>query len=248
MQRKVTPLAHPQRLANLHEQVSEIIALRILGGVYAPGDILPTERVLYEELGVSRTTLREAMKNLSSKGLVTIGPSVGTRVRARTDWNLLDAETMRWRLQLGVTAKLVEDIYELRECFEPFASRYAAERGTEAQHQEIEACYRHLAASREVGGRQSVEADLRFHTAILASAGNEMLSALGVVVEGALEASFKIARTHAKLSPDDIEQHKAIMDAILARDGLAAMRAMETTLRTSKAVQITAVRTTQTRP
>jgi DNA-binding FadR family transcriptional regulator len=241
------PLAHPRRLANLHGQVSEIIALRILGGTYAPGDVLPTERALYEELGVSRTTLREAMKNLSSKGLVAIGPSVGTRVRARPEWNLLDIETMRWRLQLGVTTKLVEDIYELRECFEPFASRYAAERGTDAQHLDIRASYLQLAASREAGGRESVEADLRFHKSILISAGNDMLSALGAVVEGALEASFQIARARANLSAADIKQHKAIMEAILARDGLAAMRATETTLRTSKAVQIAAVRAAEKR-
>lgn len=228
-------------LANLHGQVSEIIALRIFRGLYAPGEVLPTERALYEELGVSRTTLREAMKNLSAKGLVVIGPSVGTRVRARSDWNLLDAETMRWRLKLGVTARLIEDIYELRECFEPFASRYAAERGTAAQHLDIAASYRRLAASQEAGGRQSVDADLQFHKSILASSGNEMLSALGVIVQGALEASFQIARAHAKLSAADIGQHKAIMDAILARDGVTAMRATETILRASKAVQIAAV-------
>lgn len=233
-------MARPKRLSNLNGQVIEILALRILGGEYAPGDVLPNEKDLHEALGVSRTTLREAIKSLSSKGLVIVGPSIGTRVRPAAEWNLLDPETMRWRLQLGVSPKLIQDMYELRECFEPSASQFAAERGSEAEHAAIWASYLELAASRDEGGERSIEADVRFHVSILLCAKNDLLSAFARVIESTLEASFVIARGHQKLSEDDIKQHGAVAKAIVQRNGLAARRATERLLVRSKVVQMEA--------
>jgi DNA-binding FadR family transcriptional regulator len=233
-------LVATKQLANLNAQVTEILALRILSGEYQPGEVLPNEKDLHEALGVSRTTLREAVKNLSSKGLVLVGPSLGTRVRAMADWNLLDPDTMRWRLQLGVSPKLVADMYELRECFEPAASQFAAERGTDADHQVIWAAYEEMAASSEAGGERSVEADVAFHRAILVCSRNELLSAFANIVASTLQASFQIARQRQNLSPADLVQHEAIAKAIVARNGPAARKATERMLANSKAVQMEA--------
>ena len=71
-------MARPRPLVNLNGQVTEILALKILHGEYAAEQSLPPEKDLHEVSGVSRTTLREAVKNLSAKGLVTVGPSRGT--------------------------------------------------------------------------------------------------------------------------------------------------------------------------
>ncbi len=233
-------LASRRPLANLNGQVTEILALRILGGEYPPGASLPNEKDLHEGLGVSRTTLREAIKTLSSKGLVSVGPSIGTRVRPHAEWNLLDPDTMRWRLQLGVTAKLVQDIYELRECFEPTASQFAAERAGDAERQSIWDAYEDLVASRESGGDKSVAADVAFHRTILLCSQNDLLSALANVIEATLYASFQIARNWNNISNDMIAQHEAIAKAIVAGNGAAARRATERLLKSSKAGQIEA--------
>ena len=232
-------------LANLNGQVTEILALKILHGEYAPEHSLPPEKELHESLGVSRTTLREAVKNLSAKGLVTVGPSRGTRVRPRAEWNLLDPEVLRWRMERGVSVKLIQDMYELRECFEPAASRFAAERASDAALAAIWTAYERLAASKETGGEQSVVADVDFHVAILRSANNDLLASFANVIESTLKASFVIARIHRNLSEDDLERHVAVANAILERNGPAAKQATERLLEKSKATQMEAAASSQ---
>jgi len=231
----------PPKLTNLHRQAAEWLALRVLNGTYPVGKALPTEPDLCRELGVSRTTVRSAVRELAAKGLLEVGPSRGTRVRSRHDWNLLDAEMMRWRIRLGVDRKLVQDIYEMRECFEPRASQLAAERGTDQDHAAIARAFDALEASREQGGEPSVAADVAFHVAILSSAGNDFIAALSAVVTMALRVSFEIARQRRQLSEDDIEQHRMIRDAILGRGGRRAFEATEQLLVASKQVQMDAV-------
>ncbi len=233
-------IAAPQ-LSNLHRQAVEWLALQVLNGSYRVGEALPTELELCATLGVSRTTVRSAARELAAKGLVDVGPSRGTRVRPRQDWNLLDAEVMRWRIRLGVDRKLIQDIYELRECFEPQASRFAAERGSAKQHAAIARAFDALAGSREEGGESSVASDVVFHTAILAAAGNDFIGALSGVVMMALRVSFEIARGRRTLSKGDIDRHRIIKDAILDRQGERAFAATEQLLAGSKKVQMAAV-------
>ena len=230
----------PPKLINLHRQATELLALRVLEGGYPVGGALPTEPDLCLELGISRTTVRSAVRELAAKGMLEVGPSRGTRVRPRVQWNLLDADVIRWRIRLGVDRKLIEDIYELRECFEPKASQLAAERGTGAQHAAIAEAFAGLESSREAGGRHSVETDVAFHTAILSGAGNEYIAALSNVVTMALRVSFEIARKRRDLSESDIDQHRMIRDAILSRDGQRAFAVTAQLLEASKKVQMDA--------
>jgi DNA-binding FadR family transcriptional regulator len=238
-------MARTRPLANLNGQVTEILALKIVHGEYAAEQSLPPEKELHESLGVSRTTLREAVKNLSAKGLVTVGPSRGTRVRPRAEWNLLDPEVLRWRLERGVSVKLIRDMYELRECFEPAASQFAAERASDEDRAAIWKSYERLAASKETGGDQSVAADVDFHVAILRSANNDLFASFANVIEGTLEASFVVARIRRNLSEDDVALHAAVAKAIIKRNGPAAKRATERLLEKSKAAQMEAAASSQ---
>ena len=74
------------RTQRRHASVDKI-ASWIVGGRFAPGDSLPIEPAIGEELAVSRTVVREALKTLTAKGLVVTGPRLGTRVRPRSAWN-----------------------------------------------------------------------------------------------------------------------------------------------------------------
>jgi len=82
---------YPDR--SLHDRVVHANGRKILGGELPPGALLPAE----PELGASRTVLREAIKVLAAKGLVEARPKIGTRVRPREAWNLLDHEVLAWQ-------------------------------------------------------------------------------------------------------------------------------------------------------
>jgi GntR family transcriptional regulator, galactonate operon transcriptional repressor len=74
------------------KQAVAVLGRRIANDLYRPGEIMPTELELAESLGVSRATVRDAIKVLSGKGLVRTARRYGTRVRPVEEWNLLDAD------------------------------------------------------------------------------------------------------------------------------------------------------------
>ena len=88
---------YPRR--GLHGAVVHEIGVRIVNGDLQPGETLPDNGFLIDA-DVSRTVVRETIKVLAAKGLVESRPKVGTRVRPRRDWNLLDPDVMR---SLGFT-------------------------------------------------------------------------------------------------------------------------------------------------
>ena len=78
--------------------------------------------------GVCRTVVREAVKSLVAKGLLTSGPKVGTRVLPPENWNCFDEDVVAWHVQAGLTPEFVRDLQDLRRVMEPAAVRLAAER------------------------------------------------------------------------------------------------------------------------
>ncbi len=225
---------------NLRMQVAEALATRILDGTFRPGETMPTEPELMQLTGVSRTTLRSAIQSLEAKGLLSVGPSLGTRVQPQSSWNLLDADVVDWRLKLGISVELVRELYEVRECFEPRASFLAAERGTEEDHRRISSAFAHLSESRSYDQDLATEVDVEFHVAILLSCGNDYIASLGTLMSAMLRMSFAIARQRKALSQDDIDRHGEIAQAILARNGAEAEAATQRLLLTSKKVQMDA--------
>jgi DNA-binding FadR family transcriptional regulator len=234
----MAPSKYPQK--NLRAQVAEALALQILNGTFAPGAIMPAEGELSQMTGVSRTTLRGAIQSLAAKGLVDVGPSRGTRVQPKALWNLLDAEVIAWRLQVGVTEDLVRQIYEMRECFEPRASYFAAERGSAEDLARIERAIIRLSDSRLKDEAVATAADVDFHMAILSASGNDFIISFATMMQAMLQVSFQIARQRRPLSADDIEQHRAIALAIQNRNGPAAEEATRKLLVSSKKVQMDA--------
>src|ERR1700682_1669483 len=86
---------------NLAEQVVRQIGLSIMRNDFKAGDILSSEPELSLQFNVSRPVLREALKMLSSKRMIESRPKIGTRVRPRADWNLLDPEVIAWQYEAG---------------------------------------------------------------------------------------------------------------------------------------------------
>ena len=138
---------------------------------------------------VSRTALREAYSVLAAKGLIVARPKVGTRVRPKADWNMLDPEVLAWHLQAVPTEDFVADLYALRQMVEPAAAALAASGPRRATIDRIAAAYADMERFKD-GAGDLIAADLRFHSAILEATGNHFIGALGSLIHAALLATF----------------------------------------------------------
>src|ERR1700741_5472770 len=112
-------------------QVVKRVGTDIISGRMKPDQPLPREAEWAEELGVSRTVLREATKVLISKGLVRSRPRAGTKVRPDKDWNILDPDVPSWGGEGARRAKLWREGFELRRILEPAIAARAAEKATQ---------------------------------------------------------------------------------------------------------------------
>ncbi|MEV7325443.1 FadR/GntR family transcriptional regulator [Streptomyces sp. NPDC093970] len=210
----------------MHQRVVDQLGRRIVGGGWRPGDTLPVEDVLAAEVGVSRGVLREAVKALVAKGMLHVRPRTGTRVLPPRQWNHLDREVLRWKQAENATA-LLRDTGELRRVVEPEAARLAAGRATP---DDVRALYGHVAAmeaaAAEPGGTGYIEADIAFHQALLDASGNPLLGSLGRAVDVALEHSFLVSTRTPGAVEASLPGHRAIVQAVEARDGAAAAAAV----------------------
>jgi GntR family galactonate operon transcriptional repressor len=195
-------------------------------GELTSGQIIEPD-ALVTEFNVSRTVIREAIKVLTTKGLVDARPRLGTFVTERDRWQLLDRDVMTWRSEGVPDALLILELSEVREVLEPAAARLAAVRRSAEQCAEIEAAMTALAATFESTDVEShVKADLAFHRAVLAASGNELLARFEVVLEPALHARDELAFEN-ETTTHFLDSHRAVVDAIVARDGDRAQSTMK---------------------
>src|SRR5512140_1591981 len=124
-------------MKNVHGNTLDHLGAAIVAGRYPAGSSIPAAPRLCEELGVSRTVVREAVKSLVAKGLVSTGPKVGTRVQPAAHWNWFDPDVVAWQSKAGLTREYLRDLQELRRVVEPAAVRLAAQRATRADIAEI---------------------------------------------------------------------------------------------------------------
>ncbi|WP_322083266.1 FadR/GntR family transcriptional regulator [Burkholderia sp. BCC1972] len=218
---------------DLHGQTAFRLATAILRGDYPPESLLPREPDLMEMYGVSRTVMREALRTLTSKGLVESRPKVGTRVRPRRAWNLLDADLLDWYARVAPPLAFALKLQEMREMIEPYAAALAARTHTPEACDAIDGAARAMAAARNVD--EWVRADLRFHLSVLEAGGNELLVPLGALIDRTLEAQLHLNARRADVYNASLAEHVAVSDAIRARDEDGARRAMATLLAVTRA-------------
>jgi len=118
---------------NVNDSLAAALGCEIIAGLYPPGSRLPNEASLLVRFGVSRPTLREAFRALEAKGLIVSRQKVGTMVRPKADWHMLDADFLAWHMQAAPTEVFVSDVLQLRRIFEPQAAALAAESRDEAR-------------------------------------------------------------------------------------------------------------------
>jgi GntR family galactonate operon transcriptional repressor len=199
----------------------------IVEGRYAERKVLPNETEMRETYSVSRTALREAYSKLTAKGLLAPRPKVGTTVRAREDWNMLDQDVLGWHLQVVPASEIATELYALRRMVEPGAAALAAERWTEADLVEINSA---LEAMRRNANDEKdlVEADFAFHTAILRATQNPFINAFSALIRAAMLSTFELSWRGAEVIKDTrLQQHADVARAIGDRHAAKARADME---------------------
>ncbi|MCC7049925.1 MAG: FadR family transcriptional regulator [Alphaproteobacteria bacterium] len=210
---------------SLHGRVAHDLGLRVLRGELPPGTTLPTEEAFSAELGVSRTALREAIKLLTSKGLLESRPRRGTRVRAREHWSYLDPDVLAWRFDTEPMERSVRDLFELRRLVEPAAAEMAAQRADKDAIKRLEQAYADMDAAGDDGERWE-EPDLRFHQTIINTTGNELIGALAALIETTLTMTFRLSNDNPAGQRHSLPLHRAVLDGIRRRKPQWARDAM----------------------
>ena len=203
-------------IKNVHGNTVDLLGEAIVTGRYPVGGSLSPEPMLCEELGVSRTVVREAVKSLIAKGLLVTGPKVGTRVLAEEQWNWFDPDVVAWQSRAGLSREFLRDLQELRRLVEPAAVRLAAERATAQDIAEIEAAYAGMKRAIDDGG-DYVSSDLRFHQGLLRACHNRMVAQMGKALGALLRTSFEISTSRPDGPASSLHLHRAVLDAVIQR-------------------------------
>jgi DNA-binding FadR family transcriptional regulator len=211
-------------IKNVHGNTLDRLGEAIIGGRYPAGSSIPPEPLLCDEFGVSRTVIREAVKSLVAKGLLVTGPKVGTRVLPEDNWNWFDPDVVLWKSKMGLTREFLRDLQELRRAVEPVGVRLAAQRATAADIAEIELAYAGMKAAIELGG-DYVSHDLAFHQGLLRACHNRMVVQMSKALGALLRTSFEISTTRPDGPSSSLPLHRAVLDAVIARDARAAEKA-----------------------
>jgi GntR family transcriptional regulator, transcriptional repressor for pyruvate dehydrogenase complex len=215
-------LREPAQRAKLSGQVARQIVNYIVDGGIEPGATLPPERVMLERFGVSRGTLREALRILEVHGVITLkpGPTGGPVVEPMSGRQLGVASTLHYHLA-GATFR---ELWEARVTVEPVMARLAAERPSSQVRERL----RHVMdrAQRAPGDHGYVEAASEFHTTLSSMTGNRILDLYAIAFSEIWNANVRELIFPEHERGRVFEDHEAIANAVIAGDGELAERLM----------------------
>lgn len=158
----------------LHETVVVQIVRQIARGSLEPGKLLPTEPEIGQQFGVSRTVIREAVRVLSTKGLISVEHGRGMRVQSRDMWHYLDPLVMFEIVSSGRGDELLDELLEIRRVFEVEAAALAARRRIPEDLASLRSLLDGMAETYDDPGKYT-RMDSEFHDGILLVARNRLL-------------------------------------------------------------------------
>jgi GntR family transcriptional repressor for pyruvate dehydrogenase complex len=204
------------------EQIRELIE----GGQLKPGDKLPTERSLAEQLGVSRSSVREALSALEVLGVIHSRQGLGNYVAHNVSSELPQDQYENLIVEGGPL-----EIIEARQLFEPGVAALAARRRTEADLQAIRACITEMERLIAEGGN-AWEPDWGFHVAVANAGHNAVVSALADLITQRVSGSLWQLMRERNYASDParprhyLNSHRLIYEAIERGDASAAEAAL----------------------
>ncbi|MDR3527768.1 MAG: FCD domain-containing protein [Rhizomicrobium sp.] len=205
-------------------RIVEALGGAIVSGTYSPQHPFPIEADLCIQYSVSRTVLREAVKMLTAKGLLSARPRHGTWIQPEAHWNLLDPDVLRWLLERKITFSALRDFAQMRLAIEPPAAALAARVATADAKAAIRAAIHEMALAEE-NETDALVSEIAFHSAILRASGNCFFAQLSGVTETALRFSLRMQDCYHDGRKRRTRDHQRIADAIFAGDPVAAEEA-----------------------
>ena len=213
----------------LSEQVANDLREMILNKDLKPGDKLPNELVLTEQLNVSRSTVREAIKTLRSENILEVRRGLGTFVTATPG-----VKDDPFGVHFMDEGPLLKHFYEVRLVVEPQMAEMAALRATDNELAEIRKAYEEVKKAIEAG-LDHTEADIHFHNIIAASTHNPIMQRILPVINEGIKSGYEETKDAKELGPKVIEQHRKIMHALTRRQAENARTTMEEHIRNGMA-------------
>lgn len=198
---------------NIAQRITEMIETE---GRFTVGDKLPNENDLAQELGVSRSTLREAVKILTTSGILEIKRGKGTFVTANTIINSGD---------FGDIASGLDDLFEMRLMFEPDCAYYAAERATDEEI-EIICKYGEEVEKKILSGEDRTAEEQKFHESIANATHNSFVKQFMPIIFNAIKKGVVVLTKDQDVSEDNLKDDRLIMEFLKKRNPEGARTAM----------------------
>jgi DNA-binding FadR family transcriptional regulator len=216
------PADRPARLAPI---VTEQLLRRIARGDFPAGSYMPTEPRLAAEFKVSRTVIREAVRALEEKGVLSAQQGRGTVVSDRSQWSPFDPLVISVRLETEPTTKLFRDLADIRLAVECQLSLSAAANATAAMLGEMT---RVVEEQRQlpISEPRYTDLDLEFHQLIAEASGNQIGLGIMLTLAPALRAMRRLTNEIPDATAHTREWHGRVLDRIRARDSEGASAAM----------------------
>lgn len=196
-----------------HDAVDRLLDA-IIGGTLIAGAQLPPEGALAVEFGVSRLTMREAVRLLQAQGVIVQVPGSRHRIAPVDEWTGMDA-VVRHARSAGQRRQSSIELLEVRMMIETGAAQLAAERRSDADLAALEDSLARMRARHETADVEGfAEADLEFHEAVLRAADNRILIAAILPLTAILEETRSETSAVPEIRAHALVQHRRVLDAI----------------------------------
>lgn len=208
-------------VAVVHDLVSAIVT-----GEVAPGESLPPEDALSAHFGVSRTVIRESVKRIEEKGLVTVVQGRGTQVQPSASWNILDPVVLSALVENDSSLGVLDELATVRSALEGSMSADTASRRSDEELEQLRAAFDHMAETINDEAAYN-QADFDFHGLVMTLSGNRLAENITKILFQRARASQRFTGSPTReMFEQTLVEHRQVLEAIEAGDPGAAEAAM----------------------
>ncbi|TPF77890.1 hypothetical protein BW12_09075 [Bifidobacterium sp. UTCIF-3] len=212
--------------ALLHKAITDELAVDMLEGRWPAGEAMTLEAI-QERFATSRTVAREVAKYLEAMGAVSVRRRVGLVPRAVEEWAALNPQVIRWKLMSNRRKEQLRTLTELRLAIEPAAAAAAARNASMEARAMFPVMAGELRKCGEAGDLDTFhDLDVRFHSSILLSSGNELFASMADIIGIVLKGRVELHMYPQKPKPSALDAHDAVAEGIWRGDPNRAREAM----------------------
>jgi DNA-binding FadR family transcriptional regulator len=215
-------------VSRLGVPVVHALVTAIVTGEIAEGTMLPIEVELSAHFGVSRTVIRESIKRIEEKGLVSVVQGSGTTVRSHDSWNVLDPVVLQVMLENDASLGVLDDLAIVRSSLEGAMAAATAGRRTEDELDELRGAFDHMVETIHDVDAYS-DADMRFHQVVMAHSHIPLAES---ITRTLYQRARDFSRFTSAATPEafemTLEEHRLVLEAIAAQDTAGAEASMRT--------------------